>query len=177
MSGTATTTDSVSVIIVNYNAGSSLTGCVMQAITQSSETIVVDNASTDNSLGDLESAFLEDSRLKIVRNSSNLGFAAACNIGADLAAGSILLFINPDSYLHSDTVEKLASTLVSNPDVAITGGLLLYPEGGEQGGGRRAVPTPWRSFVRALVYRALPIAGPDFSMIFTCTSNRCPIDP
>jgi GT2 family glycosyltransferase len=94
----------------------------MQAKTQVSESIVVDNASTDNSLDDLESAFPEDSRLKIVRNNLNLGFAAACNIGADVATESILLFINPDSFLHSDTVEKLASSLISNPDVAITGG-------------------------------------------------------
>jgi GT2 family glycosyltransferase len=149
MRGDATATDSVSIIIVNYNSGSSLTECVKQAITQARETIVVDNASTDNSLEELESAFPDDSRLKIVRNNLNLGFSAACNIGAHSATGSLLLFINPDSYLHSVTVEKLASALVSNPDVAIAGGRLLFPRGGEQGGGRRAVPTPWRSFVRA----------------------------
>jgi len=142
-------TDAVSIIIVNYNAGSSLTGCVAQVLTQAGEVIVVDNASSDSSLDDLESVFPNESRLKIVRNNRNLGFATACNIGADLATGNLFLFLNPDCYLHSYTVEKLASALVSNPDVGITGGLLLYPDGTEQGGGRRAVPTPWRSFVRA----------------------------
>ena len=147
-------TDDVSIIIVNYNAGSSLTGCVAQVLTQAGEVIVVDNASSDSSMDDIESVFSGDSRLKIVRNNRNLGFATACNIGADRATGDLLLFINPDCYLHSHTVEKLASNLVNSPDVGITGGLLLYPDGTEQGGGRRAVPTPWRSFVRAFgLYR------------------------
>jgi GT2 family glycosyltransferase len=39
--------------------------------------------------------------------------------------------------------------LKSDASVGMVGGLLLNPDGTEQGGGRRAVPTPWRSFVRA----------------------------
>jgi GT2 family glycosyltransferase len=141
--------DSVSVVIVNYNAGSILTGCVAQVLHQAGEIIIVDNASSDNSLDDLESVFSNDARLRVVRNNLNLGFAAGCNIGAELATGNYLLFINPDSFLHSHTVEKLVSSMVNKPEVGITGGLLLNPDGTEQGGGRRAVPTPWRSFVRA----------------------------
>lgn len=141
--------DSVSIVIVNYNAGPILTGCVAQVMNQAGEVIVVDNASSDNSLDDLESVFSNDARLKVVRNNLNLGFAAACNIGARMANGRYFLFLNPDSLLHSHTVDKLVANLANNPDVGITGGLLLYPDGTEQGGGRRAVPTPWRSFVRA----------------------------
>jgi len=170
-------TDSVSIIIVNYNAGSSLTGCVAQILTQAGGIIVVDNASSDNSLDDLESTFPGDSRLKIVRNNRNLGFAAACNIGAELATGDLFLFINPDSYLHSYTVEKLASNLVNNPDVAITGGLLLYPDGTEQGGDAGPCRHPGAPLSVHLVYRASPIGGRHFFLIFTCTSSHCLMNP
>ena len=43
----------------------------------------------------------------------------------------------------------MVQTLEEASDAGMVGGLLLNPDGTEQGGGRRAVPTPWRSFVRA----------------------------
>jgi glycosyltransferase involved in cell wall biosynthesis len=45
--------DSVSIIIINYNAGSSLAACVAQVSAQTREVTVVDNSSSDNSPGDL----------------------------------------------------------------------------------------------------------------------------
>ncbi len=76
----------VSVIVVNYNAGPLLAECVHSAFSQASEILVVDNASTDLSLELCAQRFSNEAKLKIVRNSANLGFAAACNIGASAAA-------------------------------------------------------------------------------------------
>jgi len=146
--------DSVSTIIVNFNAGSMLSDCVEKSLQQAGEVIVVDNASSDNSMQMLESSFANDSRLKVLRNNKNLGFAAACNIGSEAATGEYLLYLNPDALPQENTVVKLASSLELKPDAGMAGGLLLNPDGTEQGGGRRAVPTPWRSFVRAFgLYR------------------------
>ena len=42
----------------------------------------------------------------------------------------------------------------SDPHIGMVGGYLINPDGSEQGGGRRAIPTPWRALVRALgLYR------------------------
>jgi GT2 family glycosyltransferase len=139
----------VSLIIVNYNAGECIVACVSSALSQVDEVIVVDNASSDDSLAKLEAQFSGDRRLKIVRNRQNLGFAAGCNIGVDHSAGSCLLFLNPDCVLAPDSVKHLVRVLDDRRDVGMVGGLLLNPDGTEQPGGRRAIPTPWRSFVRA----------------------------
>ncbi len=141
--------NSVSLIIVNYNAGDSLAACVASALSQVDDLVVVDNASTDHSLAQLDAKFLGERKLRIVRNRENLGFAAACNIGAGTSAGSYLLFLNPDCVLEPDSVKRLLQTLEVYPEAGMVGGLLVDPDGTEQGGGRRAIPTPWRSFVRA----------------------------
>jgi len=143
------TSDSLSLIIVNYNARDCIVACVSSALSQADEVIVVDNASSDDSLAQLEAVFLGDPRLKIVRNRDNLGFAAGCNIGVDYSAASFLLFLNPDCVLAPDSVKNLMRVFHDRQDVGMVGGLLLNPDGTEQPGGRRAIPTPWRSFVRA----------------------------
>lgn len=138
----------VSAIIVNYNAGRLLRDCVESVAEQVGEVIVVDNASSDDSLGRLES-LKHNSRLQVVRNSKNLGFAAACNIGVRAASGSTLLFLNPDCVLAPRAIQIMQQELHGNAQAAMVGGLLVNSDGTEQGGARRAVPTPWRSFVRA----------------------------
>ncbi len=139
----------VSLIIVNYNAGCYLRACVASAWSQVDEVIVVDNASTDDSVIEVEAAFPCDRKLRVVHNRENRGFAAACNIGLEMSSGRYLFFLNPDCVLESDSVERLVRVLDDYPDVGMVGGLLVNPDGTEQAGGRRAVPTPWRSFVRA----------------------------
>lgn len=139
----------VSLIIVNYNACDCIVACVSSAINQVDEVIVVDNASSDGSVAQLQDVFSGDRRLKIVRNRENLGFAAGCNIGVDFSAGSHLFFLNPDCVLAPDSVKRLLRVLDDRRDVGMVGGLLVNPDGTEQAGGRRAIPTPWRSFVRA----------------------------
>jgi GT2 family glycosyltransferase len=145
----SSTSDTVSLIIVNYNSGDFLLACVSSALDQVDEVIVVDNASSDNSLAQLEAVFPGDQKLQIVRNRENLGFAAGCNIGVTHSSGGYLLFLNPDCVLEPDSVKHLLRVLDNRQDVGMVGGLLLNPDGTEQAGGRRAIPTPWRSFVRA----------------------------
>ena len=136
----------VSVIIVNYNAGALLSDCVASALDQSAEIIIVDNASADLSTDTVTAQW---PHIRIIRNDSNLGFAAACNIGAKAATGNHFLFLNPDCVLAPDAVQRMLEVADSTENVGMVGGLLVDPDGTEQGGGRRAVPTPWRSLVRA----------------------------
>jgi GT2 family glycosyltransferase len=137
----------ISAIIVNFNAGGYLQACVNSLLNcpLNIETIVVDNASSDDSLDVL----LGLQRIQIIKNSTNLGFATACNIGARAASAPFLLFLNPDCSFVPGTLIRLLEALNVNERVGMVGGLLVNTDGSEQAGGRRAVPTPWRSLVRA----------------------------
>ena len=143
---------SVSAIIVNYNAGRVLNEAVNLLLGSASvaKVIVVDNDSTDNSMDEIERLADSQSRLTCIRNNKNLGFAKACNI-AIAAAGEndYLLFSNPDCLIDRDTLETLLASMESSPEAGMAGPLILNPNGTEQAGGRRTVPTPWRSFIRA----------------------------
>jgi len=138
-------------IIINYNAGLILNEAVnlLLGSTSVAKVIVVDNASTDHSMEELEHLAASQSRLICIRNNKNLGFAKACNI-AITAAGEndYLLFLNPDCLIDSNALETLLAFMKSSPQTGMAGPLILNPDGMEQAGGRRAVPTPWRSFVR-----------------------------
>ena len=137
----------ISTIIVNYNAGSLLRKCVdsLLACPLDIEIIVVDNASSDASLDGLQDL----SQVCVIRNPVNMGFAAACNIGVQASSAPFLLFLNPDCFFQPDAIAPLLAGLQSGDRVGMVGGLLVNEDGTEQGGGRRAVPTPWRSIVRA----------------------------
>ncbi|GAA5163735.1 glycosyltransferase family 2 protein [Viridibacterium curvum] len=150
-----TPAERVSVLIVNYNAGAGLALCVRSTLSQADEVIVVDNASHDDSMQAIRELANEDARLVIIANSSNLGFARACNIAAAASHGDYLLFLNPDCVLAPDAVAGLVAAMQADTGAGMAGGLLLNADGTEQAGGRRLVPTPWRTFVRAFGLRSL----------------------
>ncbi|MDO8788826.1 MAG: glycosyltransferase family 2 protein [Sulfuritalea sp.] len=138
----------VTIVVVNYNAGKLLEPCIDLSLQQAGEVILVDNASADRSLDEVTRRFGANTRLRFIRNSTNLGFAVACNIGAEVATGQFVLFLNPDCALEEGAVSQLRLALDADPKAGMAGGLLIDIDGKEQGGGRRAVPTPWRSLVR-----------------------------
>ena len=144
----------ISIVIVNHNAGELLAKCVDSALPSSDETIIVDNASHDTSVEDAVRVNGNYRKIKVVNNAENIGFSAACNIGYQAANSEAVLFLNPDCQLSGNAVAEMIRVLTSERSCGMVGSLLINPDGSEQGGGRRAVPTPWRSFVRAFgLYR------------------------
>jgi GT2 family glycosyltransferase len=167
----------ISVVIVDYNAGQVLTECVESALPHVSEVLVVDNGSTDSSLELLTEHFPDEPKLKIIRNGTNLGFAAACNLGAEDAPAPYLLFLNPDCILGTDSLQRMLQVLEMNPAAGMAGGLLINQDGTEQAGGRRAVPTPWRSFVRASGLHRLERYSPRLFFDFHLHKQPLPAEP
>lgn len=138
----------ISVIIVNFNGGKLLTDCVSSVLDSTFPVIVhvVDNASQDNSLDTLP----QDKRLHIIRNTENLGFARATNLALPATTGEYLLFLNPDCVIQPDTLARFVSVMDKNLQAGMAGALVQNPDGSEQAGSRRRVPTPWRTIVRIL---------------------------
>jgi hypothetical protein len=102
----------VSIIIPHYNGEKLLYNCI-NSIYQNIdidnfEIIVVDNASTDNSIKNIQNLF---SDVIVVSNKKNIGYSGGCNIGAQHAKGKYLIFLNNDTE-HSDRwIEKLVDFL------------------------------------------------------------------
>lgn len=161
----------ISAVIVNYNAGELLQACVMSLLDSALniKVIVVDNASTDHSI-----ELLPDSPVvQVVKNSENLGFSAGCNLGLKQSDTDYVLFLNPDCLVTTDALQTMLDCIQSQERIGMVGGLLINSDGSEQAGGRRAVPTPWRSFVRAFGLSKLGNHWP--SLFFDFYLHRQPL--
>lgn len=172
--------EKVTVIIVNYNAGLLLKQTVQSVLLSEdvSKIIIVDNHSTDGSMDEVARMAVSQSRLICIHNQENLGFAKACNIGVEAAGnGEYLLFLNPDCLMESKDLERLLGVMKSSPKTGMAGPLLLNPDGTEQAGGRRAVPTPWRSFVRAFGLSKLGQRYPRLFSDFSLHQQPVPAGP
>jgi GT2 family glycosyltransferase len=142
------------VVIVNYNAGGFLRDAVESVVRSPAvaHVYVADNASTDESLDLLPRD--QGKRLTVIRNDANLGFAAACNIGLKQATASNILILNPDCQVSDGAIERLITILRSADRVGMVGPHLLNPDGSEQAGGRRRLPTP-----SLVLFRAAAVSG------------------
>jgi GT2 family glycosyltransferase len=168
----------VSVVIVNYNGGTLVVEAVHAALRSSIplEIIVADNASSDGSFDFLRKRFSGNPRVRFIDNGSNLGFARANNLATQQARGQYLLLLNPDCLIYPDTLKRVVDAMESRPQAAMAGCLIRNPDGTEQAGSRRAVPTPWRTFVRVFHLNKLFPKNPRFRS-FVLTGMPLPREP
>lgn len=119
-----------SVIIATWNAAGVLGACLdslaAQRLDGGFEAIVVDNASTDDTLRVLES---RAGGVRTIRNERNLRFGGANNQGAREARGRVLVFLNPDTELRAPDVLERLVVAAEAPDVGLAGPMLLNPDG------------------------------------------------
>lgn len=167
----------VSIVTVNYNGGSLLSQCVHAVLDQAREVIIVDNASSDSSLTELERFSLPNDRIQIIRLPDNRGFAAGCNTGLSASTQPYILFLNPDCILQENSLQRMVQVMESDPRIGMVGGYLVNPDGSEQGGGRRAIPTPWRAFVRAFGLYRLAKFWPTVFFDFHLDQQPLPLKP
>lgn len=97
----------ISVIIVNWNGGGMLQRCletVFQQTLQDIEVILVDNASTDDSLELVEQRWPS---VRIIHMEENKGFAVANNLAAQSAHGTWIALLNSDAFPEPHWLESL----------------------------------------------------------------------
>jgi GT2 family glycosyltransferase len=85
----------VAAVIVTYNSGREIGAC-LRALHGVGEIVVVDNASSDDTC---ERA--EEAAVQLIRNSENLGFAAAVNQGIRATSNPCRMLLNPDTGLRT----------------------------------------------------------------------------
>lgn len=120
----------LSIIIINYNTGP-LTRSLIESLLSNklparTEIIVVDNASSDESVSWLRSDFPE---ISVIDNRQNVGLAAGVNKGIANARGQYYLVLNPDMIALPGAVNALVKYMDSHKEVGVAGGKLLSPNG------------------------------------------------
>lgn len=100
----------VSIVILNRNGKAFIKDCletVMNALYRNFEVIVIDNASTDGSYEIVEKLSYVDNRVKLKKNTENIGFAAGCNMGYEHSTGDYIIFLNNDTQVDPDWINGL----------------------------------------------------------------------
>ena len=119
----------LSIVIVSYNTRADLERCLASLRDHPAsvphEVIVVDNGSSDGSAA----AAQQWTGVKAIAAGSNVGFAAANNIGIRASAGANLLLLNSDTIVPAGAIDGLMKTLSDHAEAAVVGPRLVDVEG------------------------------------------------
>lgn len=140
----------LSILIVNYNTAALTLQC-LRSVFQSKgdyafEVIVIDNASSDVSVEQIERQFPQ---VKLICNKENVGFAAANNQGIARAQGKYILLLNSDTVVREDTFDTMISFMEAHPRVGASGCKIVLPDGSLDKACKRGFPTPSAAFFYA----------------------------
>ncbi|QTR48326.1 glycosyltransferase family 2 protein [Thiothrix litoralis] len=120
------TTPEVSVILVSYNTSSyirrALESLFRETQLTSIEVIVVDNASSDDSVAMIRQFFPQ---VTLIESGANLGFAGGVQLGVKQAIGQYLLLLNPDTVIINAAVDRLLHFAKLHPANGIWSGVTL----------------------------------------------------
>lgn len=146
----------ISIIIVSYNVRYYLRQCLESVFASvksaglDAEVFVVDNNSTDNSVGYIRHNFPSDKfpKLNIIANRANVGFGRANNQALRKAKGKYVLYLNPDTIITENTLRDCFEFAETKEDVGAIGVRMLSATGKFATESRRGLPTPWVSFCK-----------------------------
>ncbi|WP_179875588.1 glycosyltransferase family 2 protein [Sinorhizobium sp. BJ1] len=123
---------SIDVVIPNYNYGRFLRDCVRSVQAQAVENLrilIIDNASTDDSVEIARALATEDPRIEIIARKANKGLHASFNEGIDWASADYLIILHADDLSAPGALKRAMECLDRHPNVAMTcGGTVRYGE-------------------------------------------------
>ena len=142
----------LSIVIVSYNVRTFVAQCLDSVQIASEginglEVFVVDNASSDDTVGYIGSNY---PWVRLIANDDNLGFSRANNIAIRQAQGEYVLLLNPDTIVAEPTLRECVSFLDAYPQAGGLGVRMHNADGTLAPESRRAVPSPWVSLLKML---------------------------
>lgn len=148
----------LSIVIVNYNGGELILDCLKSLLKNRAsapfEIIVVDNASTDDSVGEIISQF---PAVRLVAMETNTGLTKGFNRGIDESRGRYILSLDNDTVVLPGSLDAMIEFLEQAPKAGACGVKLVYPDGTPQRTARR-FPHPLNAFFgrRSLLTKIFP---------------------
>ena len=112
----------VSILVTVYNRAGYLAACldsILASDFRAFEIIVVDDGSTDTSFDIATDYAARDSRIRIFRNSANLGDYGNRMRAAELARGRFLKYVDSDDLIYQHTLGVMVKAMEAEPDVAL----------------------------------------------------------
>ena len=141
----------ISIVIVSYNVRYYIVQCiesVRRAIAGlDAEIIVVDNHSKDDTVAFLRENFPD---VRLMASQSNLGFSRGNNMAIREAQGEYILLLNPDTVVGERVLQEAVSFMDNHPEAGGAGVQMLNVDGTCALESRRALPTPWVSFMKMM---------------------------
>lgn len=142
----------LSVIIVNYNVTRLLRNCLLSIQKYIKdveyEVIVIDNASTDSSWGDLIPEFPS---VRFIASDINGGFSRANNQAIQAAKGEYLLLLNPDTELEGFYMDRILDFADTQSDFGCLGVRMHDADGNFLPESKRSVPDVFNSFEKLFI--------------------------
>ena len=152
--------------MVNWNGGELLRRSVESVMAHppslNYEIVIIDNASTDDSLAlvranEFARKITAAGRLRIIENSENRGFGQGNNQAFALTDAPLLLLLNPDTEVTEGSIDRLIATVESDPRIGAAGPRLLNTDGSLQISVWRNPPSAWEILLSNLkLYLLLP---------------------
>ena len=166
----------LSIIIVSYNTSNFLRECIksIQKNTKkvNYEIIVVDNASSDNSIEMVKKEFPQ---ILVIESLENTGFSKANNLGVKKSKGRYVLFLNPDTIIYKDSLLGMVKFMDEHREAGAATCKLLMPDGRLDDAAHRGFPSPWNSlsyffglsklFPKSRLFSGYSLGFMDFSKI------------
>jgi GT2 family glycosyltransferase len=119
----------LSIVIVNHNTRQLLLD-LLQSIVDSPinfpyECIVVDNASSDNSVAAVREHFPQ---VRIIANTNGRYYSGGNNQGIEAAHGRYILILSPDMLVLGDTLNQLVAQMDAHPEIGAATTVMYFPD-------------------------------------------------
>jgi len=119
------TSKKITLIIINYNSSKNTNNLLLSVkkyiYEKIDEIIIVDNNSKD--IKDLD---IKDSKIKLIKNDKNFGFAKAVNQGIDKSKNSFIILLNPDTTIVDTSILQTIDLIIKDKKIGVIGGKIEY---------------------------------------------------
>lgn len=142
-------TPKLSVVILSYNTKQLLKQCLDSVFkskgfdTKELDVIIVDNNSSDGSIGLVNKKFTQ---AKLIKNEKNIGFSAGNNIGIKDSRGKYVLLLNSDAVVYPETLISMIRMIEKDGQIGAGTCRLELLDGHLDPACHRGFPTPWNAF-------------------------------
>jgi GT2 family glycosyltransferase len=138
---------SLTIVILSFNVKDLLRVAIKSVYDtykgKNMQLIVVDNASTDGSEKMVTKEFPD---VTLIKSATNTGFAAGNNLAKVKTLGEYVLFLNPDTQVKKNTINKCLEIINKNPVIGAVSCKVVLPTGQLDYSCHRGLPTPWNTF-------------------------------